>query len=1248
MKRLCIVFLLGLIVLACFNPLGQAELLKRDDFLDQKSWWDWARDGNGLAASVGSGVVALTVSSATSSSASGVAVWDGINIYNNCTVTLRAKTLTTMRPGTLGWGLWNYVPPWESYTLSRSDIAWFMKQYDPFNAARTWWGAWTRSSATGLNNFVSLSAVDTSEWHLYRIERYNGSVDFYIDGSLVGHYTDNLPQGLLAFHLWIDNYNYPFDPTQPIVFRAFSQPNALIADFVEIYDDQPGGSQTPAGSVRLKEVANETGNGASRYLWKDYAFQGTGGKTLVIVTARAEDYGAYSDPDNIRVVIDNIDLGWNTSTSFDGNVLHGANTSLVYTGIFAEGTHALRLYGDITPILYDTTVIGSASGDIILSQQLNERAPGGSNYLWKEYPFTCGSDEEVTLFISGSAHENSGNEDRIRIVLDSEDFGWDTVNSFSGNLLYGEAKALTISRNLAKGSHTLRVYADQTPMLHNVIIYGASELSSIYTITASAGSNGSITPSGSVLVNYGGTQTFTIAANTGYAIANVLVDGVSVGAVASYTFSNITAGHTISATFAAATYTITASAGSNGSITPSGSVLVNYGGTQTFTIAANTGYAIANVLVDGVSVGAVASYTFSNITAGHTISATFAAATYTITASAGSNGSITPSGSVLVNYGGTQTFTIAANTGYAIANVLVDGVSVGAVASYTFSNITAGHTISATFAAATYTITASAGSNGSITPSGSVLVNYGGTQTFTIAANTGYAIANVLVDGVSVGAVASYTFSNITAGHTISATFAAATYTITASAGSNGSITPSGSVLVNYGGTQTFTIAANTGYAIANVLVDGVSVGAVASYTFSNITAGHTISATFAAATYTITASAGSNGSITPSGSVLVNYGGTQTFTIAANTGYAIANVLVDGVSVGAVASYTFSNITAGHTISATFAAATYTITASAGSNGSITPSGSVLVNYGGTQTFTIAANTGYAIANVLVDGVSVGAVASYTFSNITAGHTISATFAAATYTITASAGSNGSITPSGSVLVNYGGTQTFTIAANTGYAIANVLVDGVSVGAVASYTFSNITAGHTISATFAAATYTITASAGSNGSITPSGSVLVNYGGTQTFTIAANTGYAIANVLVDGVSVGAVASYTFSNITAGHTISATFAAVSSTVTHVNAVQVTKEIKGFLRRGSAKVQIVDANDAPVQGATVNGRWSGGATDTDRFTTGADGWGSATSNWRFSDATFRFCVTSVTKNGWTYNATANTATCGSTP
>jgi len=148
--------------------------------------------------------------------------------------------------------------------------------------------------------------------------------------------------------------------------------------------------------------------------------------------------------------------------------------------------------------------------------------------------------------------------------------------------------------------------------------------SPIYTITASTGTGGTITPAGTAAVNGGASQTFAITPAAGYAIAGVSVDGKPVGIVSSYTFSNLTANHTIAASFAAKTYTIAASTSTGGTVSPAGTATVNHGAGQVYTITAASGYEIADVTVNGTSVGRAASYTFSNVIANQTIAARFA------------------------------------------------------------------------------------------------------------------------------------------------------------------------------------------------------------------------------------------------------------------------------------------------------------------------------------------------------------------------------------------------------------------------------------------------------------------------------------------------------------------------------------------------------------------------------------------------------------------------------------------------
>jgi len=250
-----------------------------------------------------------------------------------------------------------------------------------------------------------------------------------------------------------------------------------------------------------------------------------------------------------------------------------------------------------------------------------------------------------------------------------------------------------------------------------------------YTITASAGTGGTITPSGAVTVTHGSSQSFNITASSGYQILNVTVDGTSIGAVNSHTFNNVTAGHTINAAFSVKKYAINASAGTGGSISPSGSTLINHGANQTFTITPSAGNSIADVTVDGVSQGVTSSYAFNNVTTNHTISATFKTNSFTIGSSASPGGTISPSGNVAVPYGASQTFTITPDSGYAILDVLIDGSSVGAVSSYTFQNVTSSHTINVTFVMGyTLAITTSGTGSGYVTASPSAKIYAPGTK----------------------------------------------------------------------------------------------------------------------------------------------------------------------------------------------------------------------------------------------------------------------------------------------------------------------------------------------------------------------------------------------------------------------------------------------------------------------------------------------------------------------------------------
>jgi hypothetical protein len=117
----------------------------------------------------------------------------------------------------------------------------------------------------------------------------------------------------------------------------------------------------------------------------------------------------------------------------------------------------------------------------------------------------------------------------------------------------------TVSVDVPAGSATgdirMRIVLSWTdpPVSFGTITDGEAEDYTVYipgpTITATAGVNGTITPEGVIQKSSGENQAFTITPDFGFFVADVLVDDVSVGQVSSYTFSNISASHTIAATF---------------------------------------------------------------------------------------------------------------------------------------------------------------------------------------------------------------------------------------------------------------------------------------------------------------------------------------------------------------------------------------------------------------------------------------------------------------------------------------------------------------------------------------------------------------------------------------------------------------------------------------------------------------------------------------------------------------------------
>ena len=301
----------------------------------------------------------------------------------------------------------------------------------------------------------------------------------------------------------------------------------------------------------------------------------------------------------------------------------------------------------------------------------------------------------------------------------------------------------------------------------------------------------------------------------------------------------------IQAVFDLKTFIVTTKENTGGRISPKGPVSVDYAADHTVSIHPDAHYHISDVLIDSVSVGPITSYQFAGVKENHTVEALFEIDSHTLSmnTTGEGQGTVTPAaGDHTFDYG-----TEASISAQPAENSVFDGWSGDADGKGDLVVLMdSDKRITASFSIKTFTVTPKTNPGGTISPFEEMTVKYGGKSTFELTPDEGHVIGDVIVDGTTVGAVSSYTFSDVTSDHTIEAVFEKGQHAISVQPGENGGISPSGNVSVKHGDDAVFTIEPDPHYHVEDVLVDGASVGAVNQYAFENVTQGHTISASFA------------------------------------------------------------------------------------------------------------------------------------------------------------------------------------------------------------------------------------------------------------------------------------------------------------------------------------------------------------------------------------------------------------------
>lgn len=628
---------------------------------------------------------------------------------------------------------------------------------------------------------------------------------------------------------------------------------------------------------------------------------------------------------------------------------------------------------------------------------------------------------------------------------------------------------------------------------------GGSVTPVVFTVNAVASEGGSISPT-SRNVQSGQTAAFTLSTNSGYRLTSVNGCGGSLSGN-TYTTGSINANCTVSASFSLNSYTITAIAGEGGSITPSSSQ-VQHGAVAQFTLTANNGYVQAQVTGCGGSLDGTL-YQTAPVTAACQVEAVFSPITISGVL-AGVDGPLTANvkNAEEVHFHPDSKGFLPI-TGHADSPAMPppEGVNFP----FGIFDFRAIHQVAGGAVSVEFTYPQALPGNVSYWKYGSASAGaepdwfeLAPTQ-MQISADRKTLLLTIYdgqlgdIDGEINGVIRD------PGGPAIRNS-----YIVTASASLGAVITPTSSV-VAHGDTANFIITTTAGYSIDMVRgCNGDLVGNT--YITGDITENCHVGVSTSMNSYLVHATAGEGGSISP-GSATVSHGSSTSFTVEATTGYGISTV--SGCS-GSLSgnTYTTGPITAACSVSASFSQNSYTVTATAGEGGSISP-GSVTVSHGGSAVFTVEAAPGYGISTVSGCNGSLNGN-TYTTEPIIAACSVSANFSQNSYTVMANAGEGGSISP-GSVIVNHGGSASFTVEAATGYSINSVTGCGGSLSGN-TYTTGFITAECSISASFSQNSYTVTATAGEGGSISPS-SVAVKHGETASFVVSIETGYELANV---------------------------------------------------------------------------------------------------------------------------------------
>ncbi|MDE6404857.1 MAG: InlB B-repeat-containing protein [Lachnospiraceae bacterium] len=282
-------------------------------------------------------------------------------------------------------------------------------------------------------------------------------------------------------------------------------------------------------------------------------------------------------------------------------------------------------------------------------------------------------------------------------------------------------------------------------------------------------------------------------------------------------------------------------------------------------------------------------------------------------------------------------------------------------------------------------------------------------------------------------------------------------------------------------------------------------------------------------------------------GSGAVKEGGYAVISAAPNNGFVFDGWYRDSEKISGNSQYVVDNIRGDGTYVAQFKPVNCRINVAVNNSNGGTATGSRTIGYGESITLEASAKDGYQFDGWMENGNLVSRDSKMQLNHVTDSRSFTAMFSQNRFSLSLVSSPTNAGTLSGQGTYQKGSDVRIKAAPARGYRFVGWTENGKTISTDQEYTVKDIARDMCLAAAFEreqAKTYTITAAASANGTITPEGKSTVAEGAWVLYAITPKSGYLIKNVYVDGKAIGATASYNFSQVGENHTISADFAPI--------------------------------------------------------------------------------------------------------